>query len=168
MPDWPQMLCMTEKFLSSSVKQALGVSVGIASPNTLLLGDAIPTEQSLIAGIDQIPSATAPWTIRDHVDKSMDRQSRWIVAAVKSQQQLNADNLNKRYSTYPRTLKIRRFSERVGIKPIRVHSIGTRSTGSSTPAQKWIVDPNKQGKRNLSVPTSRYSVLYLKLRSSTP
>ena len=41
MPDWPQMLCMTEKLLNNSDKQALGVS-----PNTLLLGEAIPMEQS--------------------------------------------------------------------------------------------------------------------------
>ena len=60
-PDWPQM---TEKLLNRSVKQALGVS-----PNTLLFGDVIPTEQSLMVEIDHIPSATAPWTIRDHVDK---------------------------------------------------------------------------------------------------
>jgi len=46
------------------------------------------------------------------------------------------------YSTYPRTPKLRRFSKRAGIKSIRVHRIGTRSTGSRTPAQKWIVDPN--------------------------
>ena len=32
-PDWPPMLCMTEKLLNSPVKQALGVS-----SNTLLFG----------------------------------------------------------------------------------------------------------------------------------
>ena len=53
--DWPQRLCMTEKLLNSSVKHALGVS-----PNTLIFGDAIPTEQSLMVEIDQIP------TSRDH------------------------------------------------------------------------------------------------------
>ena len=94
-----------------------------------------------MAEMDQIPSATAPRTIRDHADKLMDRKSRLTVAAVKSQQQLNADSFNKRYSTYPRTPKLRRFSERVKIQPIRVHS---RSTGFSTPAQKRIVDPNDQ------------------------
>ena len=36
--DWPQMLCMTEKHLN---KEALGLS-----PDTLLFGDAISTEQS--------------------------------------------------------------------------------------------------------------------------
>ena len=96
-PDWPQMLCMTEKLLNSTVKHALGVS-----PNTLLFGDAIPTEQSLLAEIDQIPTATPPRTIRDYVDKLMDRLSRLIVAVQKSQQKVNADNLEKRYSTYPR------------------------------------------------------------------
>ena len=97
-----------------------------------------------MAEIDQIPSDTAPRTIRDHVDKLMDRKSSLILAAVKSQQLINnADNLNKRYSIY-RTPKIRQFSERVGIKPIRVHIIGTRSTESSTPAQQWKLDPNDQ------------------------
>ena len=33
--NWPQMLCMTEKLLNSSVKQPLG-----ASPNALLFGNA--------------------------------------------------------------------------------------------------------------------------------
>ena len=130
------MLCMTENLLNSSVKQARSVS-----PNTLLFGDATPMESSWMAELDQIQSATAPRTIRD---KLMDRKSGLIVAAVKSQQQLNTDNLNKRYFTYPRTPKIRRFSEHAGIKPIQVHSIGTRSTGSSTPAQKRIVDPNEE------------------------
>jgi len=88
------MLCTTEKLLNSSVKQALGVS-----PNTLLFGDAIPTQQSLMAEIDQMPSVTAPRTIRDYMNKLMDQRSRLIVAAVKLLQQINADNLNKRYST---------------------------------------------------------------------
>ena len=134
--DWPQMLCMTEKLLNSSVKHALGVS-----PNTLLFGDAIPTEQSLMAEIDRIPTATPPRTIRDYVDKLMDRQSRLIVAAQKSQQKVNADNLEKRYSTYPRTPKVR--TRGITMKPIRVHSFGTKRV-SSTPAQKWVVDPNDQ------------------------
>jgi len=51
-----------------------------------------------MAEIDRISTATPPRTIgggavRDYVDKLMDRQSRLIVAAVKSQQQINADNL---------------------------------------------------------------------------
>jgi len=66
---------MTEKLLSSSVKHALGVS-----PNTLLIGDAIPTEQSLLVAIDQIPTATPSQTIQDYVDKLMDRQSRLLMS----------------------------------------------------------------------------------------
>ena len=89
------MLCMTEKILNRSVKHVLRVS-----PNTLLFGDTIPTEQSLMAEIDRIPTSTTPRIIRDYVDKLMDPQSRLIVAAVKSQHQINADNLNKRYSTH--------------------------------------------------------------------
>jgi len=54
---------------------ALGVST-----NTLLFGDAIPPEQSLMAKIDQIPSATN----RDNVDKLMDWRSSLIVVTVKS------------------------------------------------------------------------------------
>ena len=71
----------------NSVKHALGVS-----PNAFF-GDAIPTEQSLLAEIDRILTATPPQTIRDYVDKLMDRQSRLIVAAQKSQQKVNTDNL---------------------------------------------------------------------------
>ena len=65
----------------------------LVSPNTLLFGDAIPTEQSLLAKIDRIPTATPPRTIRDYEEKLMDWQSRLIVAAQKSQQKVNADNL---------------------------------------------------------------------------
>ena len=48
----PQMdvLCLTEKLLNSSIKQLLGVS-----PNTILYGDAIPTEHTLLAEIDNTP-----------------------------------------------------------------------------------------------------------------
>ena len=43
----------TEKLLNNSVKHALGVS-----PNTLLFGDAIPTEQSLMPEIYRILTST--------------------------------------------------------------------------------------------------------------
>ena len=63
------MLCMTVKLLISSVKQqALGVS-----PNTLLFRDAIPTDHSLMADIDQEKSAKSARNIGDYVDKLMDR-----------------------------------------------------------------------------------------------
>ena len=75
------MLCMTEKLLKSSIKQPLGVS-----PNTILYGDAIPTEHTLLAEIDTIPSITAPRTIRDYVNTLMARQGRIISAAISSQQ----------------------------------------------------------------------------------
>ena len=153
---------MTEKRLNSSIKQTLGVS-----PYTLLFGDAILTEQSLIAEIDRIPTATFPRTIRDHVHKLMDRQSCLIVAAVKSQQQINADNLQKRYSTYPRAPKVRRKRERSRNKPTRAHSIGAKSNMSSTVPQKWANDqqfmgPLNKGNRDLSVPISYYNVLNLR------
>jgi len=45
--NWPQMLCMTEKILNSSVKQPLG-----ASPNTLLFGNAILHEPNIIEELD--------------------------------------------------------------------------------------------------------------------
>ena len=67
------MLCMTEKLLNSSIKQLLGVS-----PNTILYGDAIPMEHTLLAEIDTIQSTTAPRTIRDYVDTLMARQGRII------------------------------------------------------------------------------------------
>ena len=71
------MLYMTEKLLNSSVKRTLGVS-----PNPLFFGDAIPTEQSLLAEIDRIPTATPPRMIQDYVDKLMDQQSRLIVIEI--------------------------------------------------------------------------------------
>ena len=45
--NWPQMLCMTEKLLNSSVKKPLG-----ASPNTLLFGNAITQEPFEISDMD--------------------------------------------------------------------------------------------------------------------
>ena len=59
--------------------------------NSLPFGDAIPVEQSLMAEIDRIPTATSSQTIREYVDKLMDLQSFLVVAAVMSQQQTNAD-----------------------------------------------------------------------------
>ena len=51
--NWPQMLCMTEKLLNSSVKQPLG-----ASPNALLFGNATVQEPGMMAEMDQMPSDT--------------------------------------------------------------------------------------------------------------
>ena len=63
------MLCVTEKLLNSSIKQPL-----VVSPNTILYGDAIPTEHTLLAEIVRTPSSTAPRTIRDYVDTLKARQ----------------------------------------------------------------------------------------------
>jgi hypothetical protein len=72
--DWPTLLCI---LLNSSVKQPLG-----ASPNTLLFGNALPTEPGVIVDdFEQLPSSSGPRTIRDYVDKLLDRQSRLLNAA---------------------------------------------------------------------------------------
>ena len=88
--EWPQMLCMTEKLLNSIIKQPLGVS-----PNTILYGDAIPTEYTLLAEIDNTPPSTTLRTIRDYVDTLMARQGRIIKAAISSQQKENSLELSK-------------------------------------------------------------------------
>ena len=61
------------------------------TPNTLLFDDSIPNEQSLMAVIDRIPSATSPRTILHYVDKLKDRKSHLITAVVNAQQQIKAD-----------------------------------------------------------------------------
>ena len=75
-------------YRNSSIKQPIGVS-----PNTILYGDAIPTEHTLLAEIDNTPSSTTPRTIRDYVDTLMARQGRIIKAAISSQQKENSVNL---------------------------------------------------------------------------
>ena len=94
--EWPQMLCMIEKLLNSSIKQPLGVS-----PNTILFGDSIPTEHTLLAEIDNPPPSNTSRSIRDYVDTLMARQGRIIEAAILSQQKDNSMNLQRRYANYP-------------------------------------------------------------------
>ena len=86
-------VCMTKKLPNCSIKQPLGVS-----PNTILYGDAIPTEHTLLAEIDNTPSSTTPGSIRDYVD-TLTRQGHIIRAAISSQQKENS-NLQRRYSHY--------------------------------------------------------------------
>ena len=76
----PKMLCMTEKLLNSSIKQPF-----VVSPNTILYGDAIPTEHTLLAEIDNTSSSTTPRTVRDYVDTIMARPCH-IIKAISSQQ----------------------------------------------------------------------------------
>jgi len=64
------------------------------------------------------------------------------VATQKSQQKVKADNLQKQYSTDPRTPKVQ-STRGITTKPTRVHRFGTKRV-SSTRAQKWVVDPNDQ------------------------
>ena len=48
--NWPQVLCLTENLLKSSVKQLLG-----ALPNTLLFGNSIAQDPVIIQEMDQRP-----------------------------------------------------------------------------------------------------------------
>jgi hypothetical protein len=64
--NWPQMLCIKEKLLNSSVKKPLG-----ASHNTLLFGNAINQEPFEISEMDQQKNIKTPNSIRDYVDKFM-------------------------------------------------------------------------------------------------
>ena len=67
--NWPQMLCMTEKLLNSSVKKPLG-----ASPNTLLFGNAINQEPVDIKDMDQQNDTVTLKSIWEYVDTFMHRQ----------------------------------------------------------------------------------------------
>ena len=58
------MLCVTEKLLNSSVKQPLA-----ASPNTLLFGNAILHEPSIVEELDQASKNATPLSIRAYVDE---------------------------------------------------------------------------------------------------
>ena len=68
--NWPQMLCMTEKLLNSSVKQPLG-----ASPNALLFGNATVQEPGMMAEMDQTEyevgdyvTGDKNWTTQENTD----------------------------------------------------------------------------------------------------
>ena len=86
--NWPQMLCMTEKLLNSSVKIPLR-----ASPNTLLFGNAFTQEPFEISEMDQQRNIKTPSSIRDYVEKFMHRQNKLLLAAAKSQQETNDAHL---------------------------------------------------------------------------
>jgi len=99
---------MTEKLLNSSVKQSLD-----ASPNTLLFGNAIIHEPSIVEELDQTHNNATPVSIRSYVDAFMLRQEKLLNAAMRSQEKMNVRNLQKRYANYKRLLglRIRRIRE---------------------------------------------------------
>ena len=78
---WPQMLCMPEKLLNSSIKKLLG-----ASPNPLLFGNAINHEPIDIKDMNQ------KHDIGKYVEKFMLRQSKLFLAVD--------GHLKKRYAQY--------------------------------------------------------------------
>ena len=96
--NWPQMLCLTEKLLNSSVKKPLG-----ASPNTLLFGNAINQEPIDIKDMNQQNNTLTPRSIREYVENFMHRQSKLLLEAAKSQQATNDAHLKKRYANYKTT-----------------------------------------------------------------
>jgi hypothetical protein len=100
--NWPQMLCMTEKLLNSSVKMPLE-----ASPNTLLFGNAINQEPVDIKDMDQQNDTVTPKSIREYVDKFMHRQSKLLLAAARSQQATNDAHIKRRYANYKTTPLLR-------------------------------------------------------------
>ena len=79
---WPQMLCMTEKLLNSSIKKPFG-----ASPDTL-------------QDMDQQNDKVMPRSLRKYIDKFMYSQSKLLLAAAKLQQATNDGHLKKRYAQY--------------------------------------------------------------------
>ena len=107
-----------------------------------LHGDAIPTEHTLLADIDNTPSSKAPRTIWNNVDTLMARQRRCIIrAAISSQQKENSDNLQRWYALsslanskaptqYPgRTTSTCQYHAGVNY----YHARPTATDGSSTP-----------------------------------
>jgi len=124
---------MTEKSLNSSIKQPLGVS-----PNTILYG-AIPTEHTLLADIDTIPSTTAPRTIRDYVDTLMARPGRIISAAISSQQRGNSENLQRRYAHYSRAPILNRRRNIHGAPQVMVNIMGGNNHQVCHQTQSYMV-----------------------------
>jgi hypothetical protein len=92
--DWSSYLSMTQMLLNSSIKQPLGVS-----PNTLLFGGAIDQQYGLLTEIDRAKSQPLR-SMRSYLDDLLTRQNRLISAAIRSQTQVNTDNVNKRYRRY--------------------------------------------------------------------
>jgi len=148
--NWPQMLCMTEKLLNSSVKKPLG-----ASPNTLLFGNSINQEPVEIKDMDQQNNTVTPKSIREYVDKFMHRQSKLFVAAAKSQQETNEEHLKRRYANYKTKPRLR---QRTIAKANDFSDIDHDCVTAPSPiahiwveprplqpailaAQKWIKDP---------------------------
>jgi len=134
--NWPQMLCMTEKLLNSSVKKPLG-----ASPNTLLFGNAINQEPFKISDTDQRKDIKTPRSIRDYVDKFMHRQNKLLLAAAKSQQETNDAHLKKRYATYKTTPFLRQRNMK---KVTDFSDIDHNCTTTPTSIAHILVEPRQQ------------------------
>jgi hypothetical protein len=83
------------------------------SPNTLLFGNAIIHEPSIVEELDQAHTHATPVSIRSYVDAFMQRQGKILNAAMRSQEETNIRNLWKRYENYKRLpeLRIRRIRE---------------------------------------------------------
>ena len=84
------MICMTEKLLNSPVQQPLGASL-----NTLLFGNAIIHEPSILEELDQAHNNATLVFIRTYVDALMQRQGKLLNAVMKSQEETNVRNLRK-------------------------------------------------------------------------
>jgi hypothetical protein len=93
--NWSDFILLTEKLLNSSTKQPIGVS-----PNTLLYGNAINTDEGLFHVIREQKSMESPISTRDYVDQLLANQEKLIATAVRVQNKLNTTNLKKRYAKY--------------------------------------------------------------------
>ena len=145
--NWPQMLCMTEKLLNSSVKQPLG-----ASPNALLFGNA--QEPSIMAEMDQMLSDTGKVSVRTNIDTFMARQGQLLDAARRSQESTNEGNLRKSYANYQRLPQLRPRTKRGSANEEHEHpkdapapianldDTRQKDRQAKSAAQRWIRDPN--------------------------
>ena len=95
--EWSDFIPLIMKNMNSSVKMALGTS-----PNTLLFGNMIDVNSSSMPELEAVTlTTTSPkTTLRDYVDKLMNRQSLLIDAAIRSQNLINSENIEKRYKKY--------------------------------------------------------------------
>jgi transposase InsO family protein len=95
--EWKQYLKLTQRLFNSTVKQALGVS-----PNNLVLG--ISHNESDDWFTDYIPETNSdiPKPMQVVLDKIYSRRFRLLETALKHQEQINRDNIRKRYEHYPK------------------------------------------------------------------
>jgi len=91
--------------------------------------------------MDQQNDTKTPKSIKDYVDKFMHRQSKLLLAAVKSQKEINDTHLKKRYATYKTTPFLRQRSK---IKVTDFSNIDHNYTTTPTSIAHIMVEHRKR------------------------